>query len=116
MNQHIRRFLRIAVVLPCILILGCTKSEHLESKKVFRYNQAEALTSLDPAFARNQANIRVVCQLYNGLTTLNNTLQTEPDLAQNWEISGDGLIYTFHLRDDVFFMTVKYFEEVKEDD
>lgn len=32
----------------------------------------------------------------------NNTDQPVPDLAQAWEISKDGLTYTFHLRDAVF--------------
>jgi peptide/nickel transport system substrate-binding protein len=29
------------------------------------------------------------------------TLEPEPDLATSWEVSGDGLIWTFHLREDV---------------
>ena len=37
-----------------------------DERRVFRYNQPEALTSLDPAFARNQANTWAVSQLYNG--------------------------------------------------
>jgi len=72
-------------------------------RRVFRYNQPEALTSLDPAFTRNQANIWAVSQLYNGLLELDSTLQPAPALARRYEISPDGLTYTFWLRNGVFF-------------
>lgn len=41
--------------------------------------------------------------LYNGLTKLNPSdgYRPMPDLARSWEVSPDGLTYTFHLRDDV---------------
>jgi peptide/nickel transport system substrate-binding protein len=74
-----------------------------DERRVFRYNQPEALTSLDPAFTRNQANIWAVSQLYNGLLELDSTLQPAPALARRYEISPDGLTYTFWLRKRVFF-------------
>ncbi|MHA6247723.1 ABC transporter substrate-binding protein [Pontibacter sp. CAU 1760] len=77
---------------------------------MFRYNQPEALTSLDPAFARNQANIWATTQLYNGLVELDQELKTGPAIAKAWEISPDGTSYTFHLRDDVFFHDNRVFE------
>lgn len=40
--------------------------------------------------------------IFEGLTTLNVfTLKVEPQLAKSWEVSPDGLEWTFHLRDDV---------------
>jgi peptide/nickel transport system substrate-binding protein len=74
-----------------------------DERRVFRYNQPEALTSLDPAFARNQANIWAVSQLYNGLMELDSTLQPAPALARRYNISPDGLTYTFWLRKGVRF-------------
>lgn len=74
-----------------------------DEKRVFRYNQPEALTSLDPAFARNQANTWAVSQLYNGLLALDSTLQPAPALARRYQISPDGLTYTFWLRRGVRF-------------
>jgi len=74
-----------------------------DERHVFRYNQPEALTSLDPAFARNQANSWAVSQLYNGLLELDSTLTPAPALARRYQISPDGLTYTFVLRKDVFF-------------
>lgn len=59
--------------------------------------------NLDPAFARDQAHIWVCNQLYNGLVQLDDSLNVKPSIAKKWDISDNGLNYTFHLRDDVHF-------------
>ncbi len=80
--------------------------EAATARRVFRYNQSEqsgALTSLDPAFARNQANIWAQTQLYNGLVELDSTLHPAPALARAWTVSADARTYTFRLRPGVRF-------------
>jgi len=61
------------------------------------------VTSLDPAEARNFENLWVDNQLYNGLIQTGDSFSIKPCIAKSWEISADGLTYTFHLRNDVFF-------------
>lgn len=70
---------------------------------VFRYNEFSNITSLDPAFAKDQANIWACNQLYNGLLQMDNRLNIIPCIAKQWEIDSTGTVYTFKLRDDVFF-------------
>jgi oligopeptide transport system substrate-binding protein len=77
--------------------------ERLDERKVFRYNESANITSLDPAFARNQANIWAVHQVFNALLQLNDKLEVEPCIAKSWQVSPDGMTYTFHLRRDVYF-------------
>jgi oligopeptide transport system substrate-binding protein len=72
-------------------------------RTVFRYNESAGITSLDPAFARNQANIWAVNQLFCGLVQLNDSLRVRPCIAERWEISPDGKEYLFHLRKNVRF-------------
>lgn len=86
------------------ILPGC-KSERFkkDGRVVFLYNESAGITSLDPAFARDQANIWAVNQLFNGLVQLDSNLKIQPCIASHWEISTDGLTYTFHLRKDVFF-------------
>ncbi|GAA4369896.1 ABC transporter substrate-binding protein [Hymenobacter saemangeumensis] len=86
-------------------LAGCHDAarQPVEERRVFRYNQPEALTSLDPAFARNQANTWAVSQLYNGLLELDSALLPGPALARRFEISPDGRRYTFWLRPGVRF-------------
>jgi len=72
-------------------------------KKVFRYNQPSAVNSLDPAFSKDQATMWIANQLFNGLVQIDKDLNIKPCLATKWDISDDGLTYTFHLRDDALF-------------
>ena len=59
---------------------------------------------LDPATAlTSMADADYIGLLYSGLVRLDPELQIEPDLAQRWEISPDGLVYTFTLRPNLKF-------------
>jgi len=44
-----------------------------------------------------------VHQLYNTLVEIDTNLNIIPSIAKNWEISENRMVYTFHLRTDVFF-------------
>jgi oligopeptide transport system substrate-binding protein len=82
-------------------------------KTVFRYNEAANITSIDPMYARDQANIWAVHQLFNGLVQLGEKLEILPCIAKSWEISDSGRIYTFHLRNDVYFHDSRSFPNGK---
>lgn len=77
--------------------------------EVFRYNVYGGISSLDPAFARNPRNIWPINQVFNGLVQLDDQLNVIPEIAKSWEISPDGLTYTFQLRKDVFFHESPHF-------
>ncbi|MBL6950103.1 MAG: gamma-glutamyl-gamma-aminobutyrate hydrolase family protein [Bacteroidales bacterium] len=103
MNNWLKNLLFIPL-LVLLLFASCKqKFEPVDERKVFRYNEAANITSLDPAFARDQANIWATHQLFNGLVQLNNKLEVLPCIARSWDISDDGLQYIFHLRQDVRF-------------
>ncbi|GAB3872230.1 ABC transporter substrate-binding protein [Hymenobacter segetis] len=91
--------------LGALALVGCHDAARpaADERRVFRYNQPEALSSLDPAFARNQANSWAVSQLFNGLMELDSTLLPVPALARRYSISPDGRQYTFVLRKGVRF-------------
>ncbi|MFD0750452.1 ABC transporter substrate-binding protein [Mucilaginibacter calamicampi] len=91
------------VFMLCVALSSCRSNDEKHTKTVFNLNLDEGLTSLDPAFCRNRNTIWMDNQLYNGLVQLDDSLQTIPAIAKNWETSADGSIYTFHLRNDVFF-------------
>ncbi len=96
-------------IFPLIILLvaamtSCRQRyDDTEGKTVFRYNESAGITSLDPAFCSNQANIWAVNQLFNGLVQLDDNLKVKPCIARSWTISDDGITYTFHLRSDVYF-------------
>ena len=44
--------------------------------------------------------------MFEGLTRFNSvTAQAEPALAKRWEITDDGMVYTFHLRENLRWST-----------
>lgn len=91
----------LLVVLACCLP-GCTSHRHPD-KKIFRYNESSGLASLDPAFAKNKQVMWAVHQLYNTLVEIDSNMELRPSLAKHWEVSADKRVFTFYLRDDVFY-------------
>lgn len=92
-----------------LLSAGCEETQNTD-KDVFHWNIHAGITSLDPAFARDQANIWGTHQMFNGLVELDDELEAAPSIAHSWEISEDGKTYTFFLRDDVQFHDDEAFE------
>ncbi len=105
--------LRPSVLFILLFVLfSCTDTPTLpDSRRAFRYNQHNPITSLDPAFARTQNNIWAIDCLFNGLVQLDDQLNVKPCIAKYWSISEDGLRYRFVLRDDVFFHDDPAFKE-----
>lgn len=95
------------------LFTACSDESNFSNKRIFRYNQASNISSLDPAFAKDQGNMWAVNQVFNGLVQTNDQLQVQPCIAKSWTISDDGLIYTFILRNDVFFHDDPLFNQGK---
>ena len=59
--------------------------------------------TLDPAFIADAADVQLLLQLYAGLTRLDEAGEPYPSLASGWQVSDDGLVYTFEIRDDLRF-------------
>jgi peptide/nickel transport system substrate-binding protein len=59
---------------------------------------------LDGALVSDGESLRVIDQIYESLVSLKpGTTELEPGLAQSWELSEDGLEYTFELQEGVTF-------------
>jgi ABC-type transport system substrate-binding protein len=58
---------------------------------------------LDPARAVTVTDGSACSLIYSGLVRFDAEGQVVADLAKTWEISADGLVYVFHLRDGVRF-------------
>ena len=66
----------LSFLLIVFIISGCvSRVKEDRTKTVFRYNEAANITSLDPAFARDQANIWATHQIFNGLVQLGDHLE-----------------------------------------
>ena len=100
--KYVSVFLLVSI--SCLFLTAC-KEQDSENKDhlVFRYNEHANITSLDPAFAKDQRNIWACHQLFNSLVALDDSLNVTPDIAKSWTVSDDALTYTFTLRNDVYF-------------
>ncbi len=69
-----------------------------------RVGITQEILNLDPHVATAFSSIQVLDLVYESLLRLNpRTLELEPNLAQSWTVSADGLEYTFTLRRDATF-------------
>ncbi|MBS1637174.1 MAG: ABC transporter substrate-binding protein [Bacteroidetes bacterium] len=109
--RHIR--LCFICLLPLMLSTCKQHTNDDDNRTYFSYNEMAGISSLDPATANNLENIWAVNQLFNGLVQMDDSLNVKPCIAKKWFVSDDGLVYTFYLRNDVFFHDNKAFEGEK---
>jgi len=59
--------------------------------------------TLDPHLTSDTTSAGVVVEIFGGLVGFDTSLRLIPDLADSWDISNDGLTYTFKIRDSAVF-------------
>lgn len=63
------------------------------------------VSTLDPALASDTVSVSIIENLFLGFTDVDPISgRILPELATNWEIDDDGLVWTFHLRQDIQWM------------
>ena len=95
----------LGVVLGATLAAGCRgtgdapgdRSAFVDSRDTYDPR------SLDPALSTDVPTGRAVSYVFDGLTRFTPDARVVPALATRWEVSPDGTVYTFHLRQGVTF-------------
>ena len=97
----------LATAMTVTMFAGCStpgskdsKKEESESsgKKRITYTLREDLPSMDPQNSNSiSCSTAEICTY--AMLTRNVEGEIKPDAAESWDISDDGLTYTFHLRD-----------------
>jgi ABC-type transport system substrate-binding protein len=108
----LRRFKYSWFLGACFLWIACGNHQHPD-KKIFRYNESSNITSLDPIKATNLPNIWAVQQMYEGLTCIDSLGNVQPLLAETWTANDSLTLYTFTLRNPVYFHTDDCFKGTK---
>jgi oligopeptide transport system substrate-binding protein len=89
--------------LALVLLAGCTKagsaaSSGIRTQTLLVGNLAEP-QELDPQLIASYTDQNIAVALFEGLCAIDErTSQPVPAAAEKWEVSADGLTYTFHLR------------------
>ena len=100
----IMRRVWLGLVALVLLATGCGQQQRDdEGLAIFKYNESAGILTLDPIFAKDLPHIWACNQLFNSLVAFDDKMNLVPMVAKAWDISEDGLVYTFHLRNDVFF-------------
>lgn len=94
-----------ATVLPIALFLlaACGSSGAPTRHELIDSRDNYDPRSLDPAVSTDVPTGRAVGYLFDGLTRFTPDAKVQPALAERWDVSPDGLTYTFHLRRGVTF-------------
>ena len=89
----------LGVILLCIL--GLIGLDGPASRAdIVMINRVDIFT-LDPQRMSYQADLRMATAIYEGLVRLDGRdCSIRPGVAESWDVSADGLHYTFHLRDN----------------
>jgi oligopeptide transport system substrate-binding protein len=94
------RLLLAALALATLAACG----RNLDRADLVFINGAE-LEPLDPPLITAQATGRIAYTLFEGLTVFNAQAIPQPGVAERWDLSPDGLVYTFYLRKDAKWST-----------
>lgn len=91
----------LAIFALAVLSLACGDGERLapDDTTTLRIGNGGEPKSLDPHLVTGLIEDRLLSALFEGLVNIDYaTMQPVPGVAESWDISADGLTYTFHLR------------------
>ena len=91
------------LVLPAIFACGGGGESAPLRKTIIDSRDTYDPRSMDPALSTDVPTGRVVSYLFDGLTRITPEAKVVPGLAKSWDVSPDGITYTFHLHSGVKF-------------
>ncbi|MHB8627071.1 MAG: ABC transporter substrate-binding protein [Aggregatilineales bacterium] len=101
--KRLLRFFLVVLVLSAVVPLSAS-AQSAPSTTVNSFFYEGEPNVLDPQAAQTIDEFEVLYNVYEGLVTYDpKTLEPVPLLADKWDISSDGLVYTFHLHPGVKF-------------
>jgi ABC-type transport system substrate-binding protein len=98
-----RPLLALVGAVVMLALAGCGSSGASSRHELIDSRDNYDPRSLDPAVSTDVPTGRAVGYLFDGLTRFTPDAKVEPALAERWDVTPDGLTYTFHLRRGVTF-------------
>lgn len=107
---------RIISCLLCIALMFSMCACAKESVGCFIYYPVyDKMVSLDPQIASTDTEKLIVANCFEGLVRMDEKGEITPAAAKTWNISPDGLTYTFYLRTDAKWQLTDYTRKSMED-
>lgn len=110
----LKRF--FSVILAIIMILMTFSSCSSGEDEAFYYPIFSDPVSFDPQIASDNASKIVVFNCFEGLVRPDKDGKIIPGVAERWEISSDGLVYTFHLKQNAKWFVSEKAKELLDPD
>lgn len=107
----------IAIVLfVCMLatLAGCSGKD--PTGKYFKYPISADPVCIDPQIAVNSSALMTIEACMEGLVRLDENGTISPGVAKQWDVSANGLDYTFHLRPDAVWYVSDKMKKLLDDD
>lgn len=98
----IRRVVLCVAAATLLFASGCAKKDPgtASGAKVIRVGNGSEPSDLDPHVVTGVGEHKIITALLEGLVTYSPDGRIAPGAAASWDVSDDGLTYTFHLRPD----------------
>ncbi len=94
-GKQMKRFLSLILIFAVIFSLSsCSDGDN----KAISYSLSASPATLDPQYATDTASQIVINNTFEGLVRLSSDGEIIPGIAESWNVSGDGLTYTFNLK------------------
>ena len=94
--------LLISLISAGLIVTACSDKSKTSSNLI-TVDLGADISTLDPQMTEDVQSSRVAYDLFEGLVTQDQSNKPIPGLAEKWDISPDGKIYTFHLRSGIKF-------------
>ncbi len=92
-----KRFLSFLMILVLVVSLAsCSDGDN----KAISYSLSASPSTLDPQYATDTGANIVINNTFEGLVRLSSDGEVMPGIAESWDVSADGLTYTFNLKAD----------------
>lgn len=88
----------VILVFAASVFYGCGKKGGLESKSVYRKLYSSEVTTMNYLVTGSENEYKISANVIDTLLEYDNLGQIQPSLAESWDMSGDGLTYTFKIR------------------
>lgn len=103
-NLSLFFFLTTLFAFPIVFLTATTYADSHAKGGTFIFGRGGDSVGLDPALEEDGESFKVCDNIYDTLIQYKDgSTEIEPGLAESWESSEDGLLWTFHLRKDVKF-------------
>lgn len=90
-------------ILLVICLAGSVSAKEPKYGGTLVWRVGAETASLDPHVANTLGSTQLLRNIYSTLLRYDENANVVPHIAKSWQISDDGLVYTFKLRDDVYF-------------